>query len=92
MTGKEVETVAVLLKRVRERADDILTAAACLEAKTHAPEALAQDVRQIAKDMAKGMQSLAAAVEMVTTELAELRAQYNAHLRAHAAAGESLLR
>jgi hypothetical protein len=73
VTGKEVETVATLLKRVRERADDVNTAVACLRTKPHAPDAALQDFQQIAVDMAKGMQSLAAAVEMITIELADMR-------------------
>jgi hypothetical protein len=79
MTGKEVETVAVLLKRVRERADDLLTAAECLRTKPHGPEAAAQDYAKIATDMAKAMHSLAAALEMVTIEIAELRAMVDAY-------------
>lgn len=73
MTGKEVETVATLLKRVRERADDVLNTT------KEWPNIDAHDLKQIAVDTAKGMQSLAAAVEMVTIELAELRRRFETH-------------
>jgi hypothetical protein len=77
MTAKEVETVAVLLKRVRERAG--------------AAEGLAHDVEQLGRgehddrvadalrECAGCCKSLAAAVEMVTTELAETRARLETH-------------
>lgn len=55
MTGKEVETVATLLKRVRERAEAIRT----------------RDRSDT--DVAEGLKSLAAAVEMCAIDLAGLR-------------------
>lgn len=62
MTGKEVETVATLLKRVRERADD---------AQEHRHY---EDGSSLSIDsLAEGMKSLAAAVEMITIEIADLR-------------------
>jgi hypothetical protein len=78
VTAKEVETVAVLLKRVRERADYVLDAAHEM-AIDDGDSADGRTVQQIATDVARGMQSLAAAVEMVTTELAETRARLETH-------------
>jgi hypothetical protein len=75
MTGKEVETVAVLLKRVRERAaraEDMIGGTS-LEEAPHG---------DCVRELAAGLKSLAAAVEMCAIEIAELRRSYEAHLRA----------
>jgi hypothetical protein len=74
MTGKEVETVAVLLKRVRERAErsEDMVGGTSLEEAPHG---------DCVRELAAGLKSLVAAVEMCAIELAELRRNYEAHLR-----------
>jgi hypothetical protein len=71
VTGKEVETVATLLKRVRERADD---------AQEHRHY---EDGSSLSIDsLAEGLKSLAAAVEMVAIEQADLHQRTMMALRA----------
>lgn len=66
MTGKEVETVATLLKRVRERAESVRRSVSGLSL-DECPHG------DVAVELAEGMKSLAAAVEMLAIEVAELR-------------------
>jgi hypothetical protein len=65
MTGKEVETVAVLVKRARERAE---RARYGFNGRIEAG-----DAEQSIRDLAEGLKSALAAIEMLTIETAALR-------------------
>jgi hypothetical protein len=75
MTGKEVETVAVLLKRVKERAES---------AKRMITTSMAGGGSMLspgyAAELSEGLKSLAAALEMVTIELSDMRRSHDQHI------------